>query len=307
MRSLNIVFMGSPDFAIPSLENIHESQHNIAAVVSNPDKRRGRGRKPEPTPVKKKALELNLPTIDAEDLNSDSFQDRLKELEPDLFVVVAFRILPISVLEIPTIGSVNLHASLLPKYRGAAPIHWAIIQGEKETGCSVFFLDEKVDTGKIIAQNRTVIDLLDTTGDVYNRLKESGSDLLVQSINQIAEETVEAKVQDHELATPAPKLFKENTRIDFGKPAGTIHNFIRGLSPFPTAWCKYDGKKMNIYNSKPGNNGDLLPGELLFEDGKLLVGCGDGCVEILTLQLPGTKRMGGQDFANGYDLEVRLE
>ncbi len=307
MRSLNIVFMGSPDFAIPSLEKIHKSEHNIRAVVSNPDKRRGRRQTPEPTPVKKRAMELDLSTIDVDDLNSDLFKKRLKELEPDLFVVVAFRILPTSVLEIPSIGSVNLHASLLPKYRGAAPIHWAIIQGEKETGCSVFFLDEKVDTGKIIAQNRTVIDLLETTGDVYNRLKESGSDLLVQSINQIAEGTVEATAQDHDLATPAPKLFKENTKIDFNKPADVVHNFVRGLSPFPTAWCKYNGEKMNIYKSKPADDDNLEPGELHFEEGKLLVGCEDNAIEILTLQLPGTKRMAGKDFANGYDLDVRLE
>ncbi|MDZ7718195.1 MAG: methionyl-tRNA formyltransferase [Balneolaceae bacterium] len=228
MRSLNIVFMGSPDFAIPSLEKIHESKHNILAVVSNPDKRRGRGRKPAPTPVKKRAIELDLQTIDVDDLNSDSFHNQLKELKPDLFVVVAFRILPASVLEIPSIGSVNLHASLLPKYRGAAPIHWAIIKGEKETGCTVFFLDKKVDTGKIIAQNRTVIDLFETTGDVYNRLKKSGADLLVQSINRIADGTVEPTPQNHELATPAPKLYNENTHIDFSKPAKEVHNFIRG-------------------------------------------------------------------------------
>lgn len=307
MRSLNIVFMGSPDFAIPSLEKLHQSHHHIRAVVSNPDKRRGRGRKPEPTAVKKKAIELDLPTIDVEDLNSDSFQNRLKELNPDLFVVVAFRILPTSVLEIPTIGSVNLHASLLPKYRGAAPIHWAIIQGEKETGCSVFFLDEKVDTGKIIAQNRTVIDLLETTGDVYNRLKESGSDLLVKSINKIADGSVEATPQDHELATPAPKLFKENTRINFNKSAEVVHNFIRGLSPFPTAWCEYDGEKMNIYQSKPANYQKLKPGKLHVEDGELLAGCEDGAIEIVTLQLPGTKRMSGKEFANGYDLDIQLK
>lgn len=307
MRSLNIVFMGSPDFAIPSLDKIHQTHHNILAVVSNPDKRRGRGRKPEPTPVKKKAIELNLPTIDVEDLKSDSFRNQLVDLKPDLFVVVAFRILPLSILEIPSIGSVNLHASLLPKYRGAAPIHWAIINGEKETGCTVFFLDEKVDTGKIIGQNRTVIDLLETTGDLYNRLKESGADLLVQSINQIAKGTVEATPQNHELASPAPKLFKENTRIDFNKPADEVHNFIRGLSPFPTAWCTYDGKKMNIYRSKPTGTMKLKPGNLYFTDGKLFVGCGTGAIEIVTLQLPGTKRMSGKDFANGYDLTHQLE
>lgn len=299
--------MGSPDFAIPSLEKIHQSHHNILAVVSNPDKRRGRGRAPEPTPVKKKAIELALPTIDVEDLNSDSFHKNLKELKPDLFVVVAFRILPSSILEIPSIGSVNLHASLLPKYRGAAPIHWAIINGEKETGCSVFFLDEKVDTGKIIAQNRTVIDLLETTGDVYNRLKKSGADLLIQSINQIAEGSVEARPQDHKLATPAPKLFKENTRIDFSKPADVVHNFIRGLSPIPTAWCTYNGQKMNIYRSKPVRDVKLKPGELHFSDGRLVAGCGSDAIEIVKLQLPGTRRISGQDFANGYDLDIQLQ
>lgn len=307
MRSLNIVFMGSPDFAIPSLEKIYQSQHNILAVVSNPDKRRGRGGTPEPTPVKKRSIELGLQTIDVEDLTSDNVQDRLKKLDPDLFVVVAFRILPASVLEIPSIGSVNLHASLLPKYRGAAPIHWAIINGEKETGCSVFFLDEKVDTGKVIAQNRTVIDPLETTGDIYSRLKESGADLLIQSIDKIADGTVEPTPQNHELATPAPKLFKENTRIDFNKSVEEIHNFIRGLSPFPTAWCKYNGNKMNIYRSKPAGNVKLKPGELHFKDGKLLAGCKDGAVEIVTLQLPGTKKITGKDFVNGYDLNIQLQ
>jgi methionyl-tRNA formyltransferase len=307
MKSLNIVFMGSPDFAIPSLEKIHQSGHNISAVVSNPDKRRGRGRKPEPTPVKKRANELGLQTIDVEDLNSADFLETLKELKPDLLVVVAFRILPTSVLEIPSIGSVNLHASLLPKYRGAAPIHWAIINGEKETGCSVFFLDEKVDSGKIIAQNRTVINLLETTGDVYNRLKISGSDLMLQSINKIADGTVEPVPQDHELATPAPKLFKENTRIDFNRSAEEVHNFIRGLSPFPTAWCNYDGSKMNIYRSKPAEDVKLKPGQLHFKNGKLFAGCKDAAIEILTLQLPGTKKMKGTDFANGYDVSIQLQ
>lgn len=307
MSSLNIVFMGSPDFAIPSLEKIHQSSHNIQAVVSNPDKRRGRGRKPEPTPVKKRAIELGLETIDVEDLKSDDFLSKLRELSPDLLVVVAFRILPSSILEIPAIGSVNLHASLLPKYRGAAPIHWAIINGEKETGCSVFFLDEKVDTGKIIAQNQTVIDLLETTGDIYNRLKKSGADLLLKSIDRIADGTVEPTPQNHELATPAPKLFKENTRINFSKSAEEVHNFIRGLSPFPTAWCKYNGNKMNIYKSKPASDVKLKPGQLHFEDGKLLAGCKDGTIEIITLQLPGTKKMAGKDFANGYDVNISLQ
>jgi len=308
MRSLNIVFMGSPDFAIPSLEKIYNSKHNLCAVVSSPDKRRGRGRSAEPTPVKKRALDLGLKTIDVENLKSEEFHKTLKKISPDLLVVVAFRILPASILERPKIGSVNLHASLLPKYRGAAPIHWAIINGEQETGCTVFFLDENVDTGAVIAQTGTKIDPFETTGDVYNRLKFSGADLLLSAVNKIAEDRVEPIPQNHEIATPAPKLYKENTRIDFHKSAQNVHNLIRGLSPFPTAWCTYDGKKMNIYRSKPlPEFKNLNPGKLHFENDMLLVGCGDGAIEILVLQLPGTKRMTGLDFANGYDLDIKLQ
>lgn len=307
MHSLKIIFMGSPDFAIPSLEKIHASNHTIQAVVSNPDKRRGRGGTPEPTAVKKRALEMGLKTIDVQDVKSDEFHKTIRELNPDLLVVVAFRILPVSVLKIPSIGSVNLHASLLPKYRGAAPIHWSIIKGEKETGCTVFFLNENVDTGEIIAQNRTKIGENETTGDVYNRLKETGADLLLEAINQIAGDSVQTTKQDHQLATPAPKLFKENTRIDFTQPAKDVHNFIRGLSPFPTAWCLYDGKKMNIYRSRLAEKLNLKPGELHFEDEKLFVGCGDNPIELISVQVPGKRKMSGKDFANGYDLDVYLQ
>jgi len=299
--------MGSPDFAIPSLEKLHDSDHELLGVVSNPDKRRRRGGSPEPTPVKKKALEYGLNTIDVEDVRSAEFHSTLQNLQPDLLVVVAFRILPVSILEIPSIGSVNLHASLLPKYRGAAPIHWSVIKGEKETGCTIFFLNEKVDTGEIIAQSRTKIDPLETTGDVYNRLKMNGAELLLDAVNQIAEGNVETTTQKEELATPAPKLFKENTRIDFNKSAEEVHNFIRGLSPFPTAWCKYDGKKMNVYLSAPAKKQNLKPGELQIEDGKLLVGCADKSIELKSIQLPGTKKLNGQEFANGYNLDKFLE
>ena len=307
MRSLKVIFMGSPDFAVPSLEKIHESQHDILAVVSNPDKRRGRGRPPEPTEVKKKALELGLKTVDVKDVKSDAFHMALQRLSPDLLVVVAFRILPASILEIPSIGSVNLHASLLPKYRGAAPIHWSIIKGEEETGCTVFFLNENVDSGEVIVQSRTRIGENETTGELYNRLKKTGADDLLKAIDQIAEGTVRAIPQDHNLATPAPKLFRENTRIDFTQPAQKVHNFIRGMSPFPAAWCLYDGKKMNIYYSEMDGDVKLKPGELSFKNEKLLVGCEDQPIELKTVQLPGKRKMSGKDFANGYDLDIILK
>jgi len=306
MRPLNIVFMGSPEFAVPSLELIYQSRHNITAVVSNPDKRRGRGGKPIPTDVKKRALELDLPTIDVADVKSESFAEQLANLNPDLLVVVAFRILPKSVLGIPKIGSINLHASLLPRYRGAAPIHWAIINGESETGTTVFFLNEIVDAGKIIGQQRTPIDPLETTGDVYERLKLEGAELLLTCIHDIAEGKETDIPQDDALATPAPKLFRENTQIDFTKSASQVHNFVRGLNPFPGAWCMYGDEKMNIHKTVPHSDKSGKPGHLKIENDKLFAGCGKGSVEIIEMQLPGKPRISGQDFANGYDLGQTL-
>ncbi|MFN1835408.1 methionyl-tRNA formyltransferase [Balneola sp. MJW-20] len=300
---MKIVFMGSPDFAIPSLEKLVDSQHEILAVVSNPDKRRGRGSSTSPTPLKAKALELGLPTIDVEDLRSAEFEESLQNLNADLFVVVAFRILPVNILEIPKIGSVNLHASLLPKYRGAAPIHHAVMEGETETGCTIFFLDEKVDTGNIILQAKTPIGENETTGEVYNRLKKEGSELLLEAVDLIANGEPPLNPQDDTLATPAPKIFRDDCRIDFDQKAKKVHNKIRGLSPFPTAWTTWNGKKFNIYRSKLGPGVQADPGEILIKEGKLLVACKDGSVELIEVQLPGTKVMSAEDFMNGHEVE----
>lgn len=306
MKALSIVFMGSPDFALPSLEKIHQSDHHISAVVSNPDKRRRRGKKPEPTPVKRRAGQLGLKTIDAEDLKSDKFHQQLSDLNPDLIVVVAFRILPKKILEIPEIGSVNLHASLLPKYRGAAPIHWAVIRGEKETGCTIFFLDEKVDTGEVIDQVTVPIGANETTGQLYEKLKVTGAELLLSSVNRIASGHFKTFPQNDQQATTAPKLYRENTKIDFSEPAETVHNLIRGLSPIPGAWCNYGDQKMNIYRSEAMPGTDLPVGTLTTKENRLLVGCGKGSVELKEIQLPGTKRMSGLEFANGYDIRMKL-
>lgn len=311
MNSLKIVFMGSPDFAVPSLNALSDSNHQIVAVASNPDKRRGRRSRPEPTDVKKKALELGLPVLDVSDVKSDEFEKELRQLAPDLLVVVAFRILPSNILAVPKLGSINLHASLLPKYRGAAPIHHAIIQGEKETGCTVFFLDEKVDTGGIIGQVKTAIGPNETTGDVYNRLKELGADLLIETVQKIADDSVKPLPQNHTAATPAPKLFSENTHIDFLGKSTDIHNFIRGLNPFPVAWCRYGEQKMNVYQSKPAGSEaqeklNLKTGELAAYDSHLFAGCSDGVLELLEVQLPGTKIMTGTEFINGYELDKIL-
>ncbi len=304
---MDIVFMGSPEFALPSLQQIHNSSHTIKAVVSNVDKRRGRGGKTTPTPVKAKALELGLPVIEIENLKSPEFSEQLEELNADLFVVVAFRILPKTVLEIPKIGSVNLHASLLPKYRGAAPIHWAIINGEEETGCTVFFLDEKVDTGNILIQQKTKIGSNETTGQLYERLKKMGSKLLLTSIEKIDSGEYSLAEQDDELASPAPKLFREDCHVDFNQPVEVVHNKIRGLSPFPTAWANWNGQKFNMYQSKPGIDVNKIPGELIVQNEQLFVGCKKGTIELLEVQLPGTKRLPAEDFIRGYEVEGKLE
>jgi len=307
MNPLKIVFMGSPDFAVPTLDRLNESEHEIVCVVSGTDKRRNRRGKPVPTTVKKRALELELPTLDVDDVKSDRFEEELKKLDADLFVVVAFKILPPNILEIPKKGSINLHASLLPKYRGAAPIHWAVIRGEKETGCTVFFLEKSVDTGSIIGRVKTSIKPNETTGNLYERLKDLGAELVVDSVDKIAADNVDTIEQNDEEATSAPKLFRENTKLDFDKSAQDVHNKIRGLNPFPKAWCNYDGEKMNVYKSEVVTGYRLEPGELTWDDGKLIVGCGSGAVQLKEIQLPGTKKLSGQDFANGYDLSKVLD
>lgn len=297
---MNIVFMGSPEFAIPSLDKIHQSHHTISAVVSNVDKRRGRGSDKAPTPVKAHALALGLNIIEVESLSDSAFENALKELNADLFVVVAFRVLPKKILDIPKIGSINLHASLLPKYRGAAPIHWAVINGEHKTGCTIFFLDEKVDTGNILLQETTEIKPNETTGDVYNRLMELGSEKLLEAINMIEEGDYSLAEQNDLEATPAPKLFNENTRLDFTKTVEEVHNKIRGLNPFPIAWTTWNNEKVKIYQSEKIYNISQNPGKIIIKDDNLLVGCKDGAIAIKLLQLPGKKKMNAQEFINGF-------
>ena len=300
---MNIVFMGSPDFAIPSLVNLYKSEHTIKAVVTNVDKRRGRGGLTSPTPVKEKAIELGLPIIEVVDLKSDEFLQSLSSLNADLFVVVAFRILPKHILQLPTIGSINLHASLLPKYRGAAPIHWAVINGDEKTGCTIFFLDEKVDTGKIILQKETEIGWEENMGDVYQRLMSMGSELLLEAVNLINSGVYSLQNQDDTHATPAPKIYKKHTHIDFNKPAEEVYNKIRGLSPFPTAWASLEGEKVNMYKAKIGTTVNIDVGEILIKDEKLLVGCKDGTLELIQIQLPGKKRMQVSHFLKGNSLK----
>lgn len=292
--------MGSPDFAVPSLQQLAKSRHNISLVVTGPDKRRGRRQKPTPTPVKAEAVEAGLPVYETDDVKSPEFHEKLKELAPNLIVIVAFKILPESVIRIPAEGAINLHASLLPEYRGAAPIHHAVMNGETETGCTVFFLNKGIDTGNIIDQQTTPIGPDETTGEVYQRLMRLGGKLIGKCVDSIAEGTAEVSPQDEKPASRAPKLYKENCRIDFSLPVETVHNFVRGLSPFPGAWTVLEGKHANIYRTRIASKDNRLsPGQLASEDGKLMVGCSGGSLEILEIQLEGRKKITGEELLRG--------
>jgi methionyl-tRNA formyltransferase len=309
MKTLRIVFMGSPEFAVPSLEKLQSGPHSIVAVVTGNDKRRGRGTDTSPTAVKKAALRYGLPVIEVENLKSPDFISSLKSCNADLFVVVAFRVLPLDVLEIPEIGSINLHASLLPRYRGAAPIHHAVMNGETETGCTVFFLDEKVDTGNIVMQKKTGIGPHENTGEVYERLMHMGADLLFRSVNRIAGGGYELHRQNDEEASPAPKIFPEDCRIDFSESESRVYNKIRGLSPFPGAWAVLDGQRFRIHEARPAvySSSDISPAQIVIDNQKVLAGCGNGAVLLLKVQLEGKKTMEAIDFFRGYKGESVLK
>lgn len=301
---MRIVFMGSPDFAIPSLEKLVASRHSVAAVVSGSDKRRGRGKRKTPTPVKAKALKLGIPVIEADDLNDPVLADKLRDLKPDLFVVVAFRILPEALLRIPAKGAINLHASLLPRYRGAAPIHRAIMHGDKLTGCTVFFLQKEVDSGNILIQKDTEIGPDETTGELYDRLKILGADLLPEALYMIESGTYKPVKQDEKIATPAPKIFQKDARLNFNKPAADVHNMIRAMNPFPGAWTFLDGQIFKIYRSRNRGDKRYTSGQLVINNEGVFVGCNNNAIELLEVQLEGKKAMNAMDFFNGYKGEM---
>jgi len=255
---MKIVFMGTPDFSIPTLKILLESKHKILAVVTQPDKERGRGQKVSFTPVKQFAVENNIPVYQPEKLKGNSeFVDQMKSLEPDLFVVVAFRILPKDIFEIPKYGSFNLHGSYLPKYRGAAPIQWALINGETETGLTTFKLAEKVDTGNIYLQENVEIYPEDNFEILLDRMSKLGAKMVFETVNLIESGNYELKKQDDSLASPAPKITKEICLIDWNKSAQEIHNLVRGLSPHPAAFFMYDEKVIKVYKTEVAERNDL--------------------------------------------------
>jgi len=298
---MKIIFMGTPDFAIPSLRILVEGRHDVLAVVTAPDKQRGRGQKISSTPVKKFAVENNLPVLQPEKLkNNPKFVEDLKKFDADLYVVVAFKILPPDVFEIPKYGSFNLHGSYLPKYRGAAPIQWALINGETETGLTTFKLAEKVDTGNIYLQEEVQIKPDDNFETLHDKLSELGAEIVLQTVNLIEEGNFELKRQDDSLATPAPKITKEISKIDWNKSASEIHNLIRGLSPIPGAHFIHKEKNIKVYRSQVVERNDLAPGEFLQTKKELQIGCGENALCILELQQEGKKRMGIEEFLRGF-------
>ena len=298
---MNIIFMGTPDFSIPSLKTLIESKHNVLAVVTAPDKQRGRGRKVSFTPVKVFAIKNNLPVLQPERLkNNLGFIEELKQYDADLFAVVAFRILPPDVFEIPKYGSFNLHASYLPKYRGAAPIQWALINGETETGLTTFKLAEKVDTGNIYLQIKIEIKTDDNLETLHDKLSAEGAKVVLDTVNLIESGDYVLHEQDNTLATPAPKITKEVAKIDWNKPAYQIHNLIRGLSPIPGAFFEYEGKLIKIYKTEIVGREDLTPLEFDQTKKELIVGCGQKALRILELQQEGKKRMGIEEFLRGF-------
>ena len=311
---MKIIFMGTPDFAIPSLKKILQSNHTISAVVSAPDKERGRGRQVSSTPVKEFAIKEGIEVLTPLNLKDPLFIQRLIELKPDLFIVVAFRILPKEVYSIPEKGSFNLHGSLLPKYRGAAPIQWAIIKGEKETGVTTFYLEDKVDTGNIIIQERLAINDDDDFGLLHDKMMLLGADVILKTLDLIESGNVVLKKQDDSNASPAPKITKDICRINWNKTTLEIYNLIRGLSPYPAAFFIHNDNIYKIFKTKiPGNEKlSYIKSQLSINSSALnifiqtkneiYVMTSDGILQILELQPEGRKRMTAEEFLHGNTL-----
>ncbi len=311
-KDLRIVFMGTPEFAVASLRALVDEGYKIVGVITAPDKPAGRGKKLSQSAVKIYSLENNLKILQPEKLKNPEFLAELKELKVELQVVVAFRMLPEVVWNMPRLGTFNLHASLLPQYRGAAPLNWAIINGETKTGVTTFLLDQQIDTGKILFQREIDIAENDTVGDIHDRLMEIGADLVVKTADTLAAGEVQPLPQ-LELATEneikhAPKIFKEDCRIDWSKDMETIRNLVRGLSPFPAAWTNLvhhaSGQQIQckiFFVQKLIVEASAEPGTIESDDEKHLnVACGNGWLSITDLQLSGKKRMKVTDFLRGF-------
>ncbi len=307
---MRIVFMGTPEFAVTILDEMLKVNRNIVGVITAPDKPAGRGQKINQSDVKKYAIEHNLNILQPTNLKSPDFIHELSELNADLFVVVAFRMLPEVVWSMPPKGTINLHASLLPNYRGAAPINWAIINGEKETGVTTFFIEKEIDTGKVIERNKISIGENETVGELYGRLMKLGSETVNSTLDKIEEDTAEGIPQsiiEVDKMNPAPKIFKEDCEIDFSQPCEKVHNFCRGLDPYPGAWTKFTelktGKELlvKLFGSEKTEK-VVSDSELVKENNKLLIPTKDFYNSFSEIQIQGKRKMDTKTFFLGNDI-----
>lgn len=306
---MNIVFMGTPDFAVESLKRIYESGHNIKAVISQPDKKAGRGMNIMPTPVKEYAISKNLTVYQTEKIKKDrELIEKIKELKPDVIVVVAFgQILSKEILDIPKYGSINVHGSLLPKYRGAAPIQWSIINGDEVTGITTMYMDAGMDTGDMIQKFELNIDEDDTYGTLYEKMKVLGGKTIIETLEKVADGTAHREKQSDDF-TVAPMIEKEMGEIDWNKSSRDIRNLIRGFNPMPGAYTVMkDGAKMKVWMSEYSDissTDEVLPGTFIIADSKkgLYVKTGDGVLELTEIQMPNLKRMSAKEYLRGHTL-----
>ena len=307
---MRIVFMGTPDFSVNALENIVKAGHDVVGVITQPDKPKGRGGKMQYTPVKEKALELGLDVYQPQRVKEPEFIDKLKEMNPDAIVVIAFgQILPKAILDMPKYGCINVHASLLPKYRGAAPIQWSVIDGEKETGVTTMYMNEGLDTGDIIDKVVVPIDKKETGGSLFDKLAIEGGKLILKTLIELENGTAVRTPQDDSKSNYAGMINKQLGKIDFNKSAKEIERLIRRLNPWPSAYTKMDGKTLKIWDADVDDSeNDSAPGTIT-EVGKdfIRVATGKGSLKILELQLEGKKRMKTRDFLNGAKIPDRME
>lgn len=302
MPPFRIVFMGTAEFAVPSLDALLAAGYHIPVVVTAPDKPQGRGLAMRPSQVKRRALSAGLPVLQPPLLKDPSFADAIRALDPDLIIVVAFRILPPSIFTVPRRGSINLHASLLPRYRGAAPINRAIMMGETETGVTTFLLDEKIDTGGILLQERTPIFPDDDAGSLHDRLEHIGAEVVLRTVRLIEQGKAVPRTQDSSVASPAPKIFHEDCRILWERPANVIRNQIRGLSPAPGAFFHHADRTIKAFRANVVD-GRALPGHVNAGKDFLHVGTGEGLLSLEELQMEGRKRMPVAEFLRGYPVQ----
>lgn len=306
MSKLKTIFMGTPDFAVPCLE-VLQAKTDVLAVITQPDRPKGRGHNLQSSPVKQKALEYNLPVLQPEKIKTEEFTAKLEKLQPDLIVVVAFgQILSQRILDIPPLGCVNVHASLLPRYRGAAPIHWSIINGEKETGVTTMLMDAGLDTGDMLLKDKVAITEEMTTEELHDKLMAMGGKLLAETVDGLANGTITPEKQDDTISNYAGMLNKETGHIDWSKSAVEIHNLIRGLNSWPVAWSMKDGKNYKFWRTKVENsNSDKTPGTVVeLRKNSFCIATGEGMLEVLEIQPPSKKRMSAGDLLRGHGVAV---